>query len=158
MVNVPLSRGGVKRTSTTTRYSYAMPRAMPLLSLVLASALAVAATPALASAPKKEEKVAVTYFAFKPLTAIALRRDGRRGVLTLEAGIEAKDPKLMERAQQSEPRLRAAFAQVLMTYASGLRRGDPPDVDYLSREMQKTADKVLGKPGSRVLLGSALLN
>lgn len=135
-----------------------MRRALTLLPLVLASALVASAPPAMAGAPKKEEKAAVTYFAFKPLTAVALRRDGRRGVLTLEAGLEAKDPKLMERAQQSEPRLRAAFAQVLMTYASGMRRGDPPDVDYLSREMQKTADKVLGKPGSRVLLGSALMN
>ena len=107
----------------------------------------------------KEEKAApVTYFALQPLTAVALRRDGRRGVLTLEAGIEAKDPKVMERAQLSEPRLRAAFAQVLMTYASGMRRGDPPDVDYLARELQKTADKVLGQSGSRVLLGSALMN
>ncbi len=135
-----------------------MRRALTLLPFVFAGALMAAPAPALASAPKKEGKPTVTYFAFKPLTAVALRRDGRRGVLTLEAGIESKDPKLMERAQQSEPRLRAAFAQVLMTYASGLRRGDPPDVDYLSREMQKTADKVLGKPGSRVLLGSALMN
>jgi len=135
-----------------------MRRALTLLPLVIASTLAASPAPALASSAKKEEKPAVTYFAFKPLTAIALRRDGRRGVLTLEAGIEAKDPKLMERAQQSEPRLRAAFAQVLMTYASGMRRGDPPDVDHLAREMQKTADKVLGKPGSRVLLGSALMN
>lgn len=135
-----------------------MRRALTLLPLVLASALVVGPVPALANSEGKEKAKPVTYFALQPLTAVALRRDGRRGVLTLEAGIEAKDPHLMERAQQSEPRLRAAFAQVLMTYASGMRRGDPPDVDYLSREMQKTADKVLGKPGSRVLLGSALLN
>lgn len=136
-----------------------MRRALTLLPLVLASALMVAPAPALASSSKKEEKgPAVSYFALQPLTAVALRRDGRRGVLTLEAGIEAKDPKVMERAQQSQPRLRAAFAQVLMTYAAGMRRGDPPDVDYLSREMQKTADRVLGKPGARVLIGSALMN
>jgi hypothetical protein len=136
-----------------------MRRALALLSLVLVCAVSVAPVPATANSGKKEEKgAAVTYFALQPLTAVALRRDGRRGVLTLEAGIEAKDPKLMERAQQSMPRLRAAFAQVLMTYTAGMRRGDPPDVDYLGREMQKAADQVLGKPGSKVLLGSALLN
>ena len=135
-----------------------MHRAPPLLQIVLACAVLAAPAPALAAAPKKEEKATVTYFALQPLTAVAVRRDGRRGVLTLEAGLEAKDPKLMERAQQSQPRLRAAFAQVLMTYAAGMRRGEPPDVDYIGREMQKAADKVLGKPGSRVLLGSALLN
>jgi hypothetical protein len=135
-----------------------MRRALALLSLVLACAVSVAPAPATANEGKKEKAPAVTYFALQPLTAVALRRDGRRGVLTLEAGIEAKDPKLMERAQQSMPRLRAAFAQVLMTYTAGMRRGDPPDVDYLGREMQKAADQVLGKPGSKVLLGSALLN
>ena len=136
-----------------------MHRALRLLPLILAGVVAAAPASALAGAHGKEEKAApVTYFAFQPLTAVALRRDGRRGVLTLEAGIEAKDPKVMERAQLSQPRLRAAFAQVLMTYASGMRRGDPPDVDYLARELQKTADKVLGQSGSRVLLGSALMN
>ena len=136
-----------------------MRHALALLSLVLTCAVFAAPAPALAGAHGKEEKAApVTYFALQPLTAVALRRDGRRGVLTLEAGIEAKDPKVMERAQQSMPRLRAAFAQVLMTYTAGMRRGDPPDVDYLSREMQKAADQVVGKPGTRVLLGSALLN
>jgi len=135
-----------------------MRRAHALLSLVLVCAVSVAPVSASANEGKKEKAAAVTYFALQPLTAVAVRRDGRRGVLTLEAGIEAKDPKLMERAQQSMPRLRAAFAQVLMTYTAGMRRGDPPDVDYLGREMQKAADQVLGKPGSKVLLGSALLN
>jgi flagellar basal body-associated protein FliL len=136
-----------------------MRRALALFSLFLACAVSVAPAPALAGAHGKEEKApAVTYFALQPLTAVAIRRDGRRGVLTLEAGIEAKDPKLMERAQQSTPRLRAAFAQVLMTYAAGMRRGTPPDVEYLGQELQKACDKVLGKPGSKVLLGSALLN
>ena len=135
-----------------------MRHALALLSLVLACAVSAAPAPALAGHGKEEKAAPVTYFALQPLTAVALRRDGRRGVLTLEAGIEAKDPKLMERAQQSMPRLRAAFAQVLMTYTAGMRRGDPPDVDYLGREMQKAADQVLGRPGTRVLLGSALLN
>ncbi len=137
-----------------------MRRALALIPLVLACVLSTTPAPALAGAHgKKEEKAApVTYFALQPLTAVALRRDGRRGVLVLEAGIEAKDPKLMERAQQSTPRLRAAFAQVLMTYAAGMRRGTPPDVEYLGQELQKACDKVLGKPGSKVLLGSALLN
>lgn len=135
-----------------------MRRALALLPLALACALTGAPVPALANSEKAEKAAPVTYVALPPLTAVALRRDGRRGVLTLETGIEAKDPKLMERVQQSTPRLRAAFAQVLMTYAAGMRRGDPPDVEYLGREMQKAADKVLGRAGSRVLLGSALMN
>ena len=100
----------------------------------------------------------VSYVALQPLTASAVRNDGRKGVLVLETGIEAHDPVLMERVQASTPRLRAAFAQVLMIYASGLRRGAAPDIDYLGNEMQKAADKVLGRKGAKVLLGSAMMN
>jgi flagellar basal body-associated protein FliL len=136
-----------------------MRRILTPLRTLLACAILIAPGQALASSKGKEEKAApVSYFSLQPLTAIAVRRDGRRGVLTVEAGIHSEDPKLMERAQQSTPRLRAAFAQVLMSYAASMRRGDPPDIDYLGREMQKSADKVLGKSGTRVLLGSALLN
>jgi len=134
-----------------------------LLTLVLAAALAggplVMPSAAFAGhgGEKKEEK-AVTYFALDPINAVVLRRDGRRGVMTMETGLEVKDEALMKRAQASTPRLRAAFAQVLMVYCAGLRGGAPPDIDYIGRELQKAADQVLGKPGSKVMLGSALIS
>jgi hypothetical protein len=134
-----------------------------LLSIALAAALAggplVMPAAAYASAHGKEEKKAPpTYFALDPINAVVLRRDGRRGVMSVEAGIEAKDPVLMARAQASTPRLRAAFAQVLMVYAAGLRGGIAPDMDYVGRELQKACDQVLGKPGAKVLMGSAMLS
>ena len=133
-----------------------------LLPIVLVAALAggplLAPTAALAGHGKEEKKEPVTYFALDPINAVILRRDGRRGVMTVETGLEVKDPKLMERAQASTPRLRAAFAQVLMVYAAGLRGGAAPDIDYVSRELQKAAAQVLGRPGSKVLLGSALIS
>ncbi|NQE65261.1 hypothetical protein [Caulobacter sp. RHG1] len=132
-----------------------MQRRALLLPLLLVAALG--ATPALASAEKKEDK-AVTYFQLDPINAVVLRRDGRRGVMTVETGLEVKDATLMKRAQASTPRLRAAFAQTLMVYCAGLRGGAAPDIDHVSRELQKAADQVLGKPGSKVLLGSALIS
>lgn len=123
--------------------------------LVLGAALT--ARPALASEGKKEEKP-VTYFQLDPISAVVLRRDGRRGVMTVETGIAAKDPKLMARAQASTPRLRAAFSQVLMIYAAGLRGGIAPDMDYVGRELQKACDQVMGRPGAKVLMGSVLLS
>ncbi len=137
-------------------------RRLRLLPIALAAVLAggplLAPTAAFAGHGKEEKKEPVTYFALDPINAVVLRRDGRRGVMTVETGLEVKDAKLMERAQASTPRLRAAFAQVLMIYAAGLRGGAPPDIDYMSRELQKAADQVLGKPGSKVLLGSALIS
>jgi hypothetical protein len=135
-----------------------MRRALLLSALSLLAASSLAATPAFAGHGKEEKKAPATYFALQPLTATAVRRDGRRGVMIVEAGIQALDPALMERAQQSEPRLRAAFAQVLMTYTSGMPRGTAPDLTYLSGKLQEAADKVLGRKGSKVLLGSAMLN
>ena len=135
-----------------------MRRALLIPALSLLAAASLVATPAFAGHGKEEKKAPETYFALQPLTATTIRRDGRRGVMTLEIGVEALDPKLMERAQQSEPRLRAAFAQALMTYTAGMPRGAPPDLNYLGSQMQDAADKVLGRKGSKVLLGSAMVN
>jgi hypothetical protein len=135
-----------------------MRRALPLSVLSLLAAASLAAPPAFAGHGKEEKKAPPTYFALQPLTATAIRRDGRRGVMIVEAGVQATDPALMERAQQSEPRLRAAFAQVLMTYTAGMPRGAAPDLTYLGGKMQEAADKVLGRKGSKVLLGSAMMN
>lgn len=135
-------------------------RFLPIaLIAALAGGSLAAPGAAFANAHGKEEKKAPpSYFALDPINAVVLRRDGRRGVMTVETGIEAKDPKLMERAQASTPRLRAAFAQVLMIYAAGLRGGAAPDMDYVGRELQKACDKVIGQPGTKVLIGSTLLS
>lgn len=135
-----------------------MRRALSLTVLSLLAAASLAAPPAFAGHGKEEKKAPPTYLALQPLTATAIRRDGRRGVLTLEVGVEAKDPKLMEFTQQSEPRLRAAFVQTLMTYTAGMPRGAPPDLNYLGVKLQEAADKALGRKGTKVLLGSAMVN
>jgi hypothetical protein len=132
-------------------------RALPLV-VALAVALTAVVSPAVASEKKDKNAPPQTYFALPPLAAAAIRRDGRRGTLTLESGIEAMDPVVMARAQASEPRLRAAYTELLMIYASSLPFGSPPNVDYLGAEMQKATDKVLGRTGARVLLGTAIVN
>lgn len=134
----------------------------PSLTAAVLAALAVlslaAPAPAAASEKKDKNAPAQTYFALPPMAAAAVRRDGRRGTLTLESGIEALDPTVMARAQASQPRLRAAYTELLMVYASALPHGAPPNVDYLGVEMQKITDKVIGRKGARVLLGTAVIN
>ena len=58
----------------------------------------------------------------------------------------------------SMPLLRAAYSEVLRTYATGLATGAVPNADYLARELQRQTDMALGRPGARVLLGSILVN
>jgi uncharacterized protein YicC (UPF0701 family) len=37
-------------------------------------------------------------------------------------------------------------------------RGSAPNLDFLAKELQREADQVLGKKGSKLLLGSVLVN
>ncbi len=117
--------------------------------------------PALASGAGAEERKkggGETFIQLQTLTATVIRADGRRGVMTVEAGIDVPDDGLRERADQSTPRLRAAFAQVLQIYASGLPGGAVPNADYLARALQRQTDVVLGRSGARLLLGTILVN
>lgn len=78
--------------------------------------------------------------------------------MTVEAGVDVPDAGLRERAQASTPRLVGAYAEVLETYAAGLAPGGVPNADYLSRELQRQTDMVLGRPGAHFLLGTILVN
>jgi len=92
------------------------------------------------------------------LEATTVRSDGRRGVMTVEAGLDVPDSGLRARAAASTPRLHAVFGDVVRTYAAGLPTGALPNADYLSRELQRQTDMVLGRPGARLLLGTILVN
>ena len=92
------------------------------------------------------------------MSATADKGGGRRGVLTVQCGLDIPDEKLRTLAQMSIPRLRAAYVQKLQIYAAGLAPAEPPDPDFISRELQRQTDAVLGRPGARFLLGSIILN
>lgn len=83
---------------------------------------------------------------------------GRRGVITVEIGIDTPDPALRARAEQMMPRLRAGWFQTLSAFAAAMRPAALPDADRLARALQAETDRQLGKPGARVLIGSILVN
>ena len=99
-----------------------------------------------------------SFIQIQTLTATIIRPDGRRGVMTVEAGLDIPDNGLRERAEASIPRLRAAFAQVVQIYAAGFPPAAVPNADFLSRELQRQTDMVLGRPGAKLLLGTILVN
>lgn len=132
-----------------------------LIRFALAAALFPAA--AWANKPKREkgdDKGAgqVSYLPIPTLTATVLRPDGRRGVMSVDLGLDISDKALRDKAQLVLPRLRAAFVQTVQVYAAGMPQGPPPSVDYLSRELQRQTDLTLGRPGAKLLLGSVLVN
>jgi hypothetical protein len=107
---------------------------------------------------KRKKGGGASYIQIDTLTATILRADGRRGVLSLELGVDVPDAGLRWRAEASIPLLRAVYSEVLRTYATGLATGTVPNADYLARELQRQTDMALGRPGARVLLGSILVN
>jgi len=125
------------------------------LALTLAAAL-----PGFARAEEDEKKKAggATYIQINTLTGTTNRSGGRRGVLTVECGLDVPDEKLRKLARLSLPRLRAAYVQAVQTYAAGLPAGSPPSVDFIGRELQRQTDQVLGRAGARLLLGAVLVN
>jgi len=107
---------------------------------------------------KKKKTGGATYLPIDPVTATLVRGDGRRGVLTVETGLDVPDNALRTRAEQLLPRIRAAYVQVVNIYGAGLSPGTPPNAEYLSRELQRQTDIALGRPGAHLLLGTILAN
>ena len=127
-----------------------------LLALVVLPAVLGPAA-AFAQAEKKKGG-GISFIQFPTLTAVIFRSDGRRGVLTVEAGVDVPDSGLRARVNLVEPRLRAAYVQLLQSYVYSLSPGAPPNPDYLSMALQRTTDQVLGQPGAHLLVGAILIN
>lgn len=128
---------------------------------LLLAALALAAAPAVALAAsddKKKRTGGPNYIPIDTLTGTTNKPDGRRGVLTVECGLDVRDGALRERAQEMLPVLRASYVQTIMIYAAGLPSHAEPNADYLARTLQRQTDEVLGRPGARFLIGAILVN
>jgi hypothetical protein len=128
--------------------------------LVILAALAAAA-PGLAHAAGGEAKKragGASYLPLQTLLGTTLRPTGRRGVLSVECGLDVPDAALRARAEASIPRLRAAYVDTVQSYARGLPEGAPPNADFLAKNLQRQTDVILGRPGARLLLGAILVN
>jgi len=129
-------------------------------------ALPLIAGPALAAEHGGEKKKGaekkkgggLNFIQLPTLTANALRANGRRGVLTVDSGLDIQDGGLLAKAEASLPRLRAAYTQALQAQAAAIPPGSPPNPDLLVGVFQRTTDQVLGKPGARFLIGAVMVN
>ena len=128
---------------------------LALLAFALAPEVAIASE---GGGEKKKKSGGASYIALDALSATVIRPDGRRGVLMVETGLDIPDQALRDKAEKLLPRIRAAYFQTVQVYAAGLTPGLPPNVDYLSRELQRQTDLALGVRGARLLLGSVMVN
>ncbi len=97
------------------------------------------------------------YLSLPTATATVLRRDGRRGVMTVETGLDIADGALMERARLSQPRLSAAYNEVVRIAAERLLPDAPPNVEWLVIALQHATDAILGRQGAKLLLGTVMV-
>ncbi len=124
--------------------------------LALTALIAALPAGALAEEEKKKKAGGATFIQINTLVGTTNRSGGRRGVLTVECGLDIPDAKLREFANLSLPRLRAAYVQTVQSYAAGLPPGQPPSVDFLGMALQRQTDAVLGRKGARLLLGAIM--
>jgi hypothetical protein len=103
-------------------------------------------------------KTKQSYVQLQTLAVSTMRASGRHGVLTVEVGVDAPEPALRDRVDLYTPLLRSAFISVLQPYGLGLSPGAPPSADYISMSLQRETDRVLGRRGAKLLLGSILVN
>ncbi len=125
-----------------------------LIGLTL-SGLALAS--AAHASPEKSGGGKGGYLSLPTATATVLRRDGRRGVMTVETGLDIADGALMERARLSQPRLSAAYNEIVRIAAERLLPDAPPNVEWLVVALQHATDAILGKPGAKLLLGTVMV-
>jgi flagellar basal body-associated protein FliL len=111
-----------------------------------------------AKAPQRER----TYTSLKSWVmvdafTISIVQDGRvKGKFTVSFGMDVPDAPLKAKAEALMPRLRDAWLSELNLYAAtALRPKRAADVAGVSALLQRTADGVLGKPGSKVLMSQA---
>lgn len=131
-------------------------RALLVAPLALAP-LALAATSVSAEAPSGDAAGAGGYVRYPTVTATILRPDGRRGMMTVETGIDAPDAALKLRAEQSQPRMRAVFNILVQREANGLLPGRVPNVERLGAQLQSATNIILGQRGAKLLLGTVMV-
>lgn len=98
-----------------------------------------------------------SYLRLPTITANVIRPGGRRGVMTVETGIDTVDAALRTRVAQSAPRLRAAYAVVVQQAAAALLPGAPPDVERLVAQLQAATNTTMGRAGARLLIGTVMV-
>ncbi len=111
-----------------------------------------------AAAAEKKKSGGGSYVPVQTLLGTTMRGAGRRGVMSVDCGLDVPDEALRTRAEQSVPRLRAAYLQIVQGYASGLAPGALPNADYIVQSLQRQTDAILGRRGARVLLGGIIVN
>lgn len=95
-----------------------------------------------------------TYMRLPSVNGSVMRSNGQRAVLTVEIGLDVTDEELRLKVTGEQPRLIAAYNDVIQRTAAGLTAGFIPDVDRLHGQLQRATTRTLGRGGAIFLMGS----
>ena len=126
-----------------------------LLSLAVTGLLAATSTQA---AEEKKKGGGKGYTQFPMITVFTQVNATQHGTLSIDMGLYTDDTKLQDQIKLFMPRLQDAYLSRLQSYANGLNARSLADPDFVSLQLQQATDRVLGRAGAKVLLGSVLLN
>jgi hypothetical protein len=130
-----------------------------LVAVTGLAASAVFVTSASAAEDKGKKKGgALSYIQFDPLNAALTLFQGRRKIISVEFGLDVPDAALKGRAEKSILILRDAYLTWLTVYAASLPPEAAPNPDAIEAAMQRETDRVLGRPGARLVLGTVMVN
>jgi hypothetical protein len=132
-------------------------RALFTLAPLAGVALAAAALPARASSGGEAKPPEDSFMRLSTASATIMRPDGRRGVMTVEIGLDIPDPQLLQKAALAIPRLVDAHNGVVQTTAAALLPGEAPDISKLAHDLQVATFLILRKRGAVVLVGTVMV-
>ena len=122
-------------------------------------ALVAASAGSAAAAPSSDDSAAPpnSYINLNSINGFVTRANGRRGVFSVDVGIDVPDMDLRATAAAAGPRLRSELSRAVQNFAAALRPGEPPDVHRLSSDLQFAVNQALGRRGARLLLGTVMV-
>lgn len=99
-----------------------------------------------------------SYLMVDPLYASIMEGNRPLGLLMVGIGIDVPDATLRDRVDRDMPQLRDGYVRALMAFsATNVRSWRQPDVAAIADRLQRVTDRMLGKPGARVLLAQVAI-
>jgi len=99
-----------------------------------------------------------SYVVIDPMYATILEGSRPRGLLMIEIGLDVPDGALRAQVSHALPTLRDAYVRSLIAYgATAVRAFRQPSVEDIAERMQVVTDRVMGKPGAKVLIAQTAM-
>lgn len=100
----------------------------------------------------------VSYIMIDPIYTSIMDGDRPLGLLMIGIGLDIPDAQLRDKAVTNMPMLRDGYVRALLSYtATSVRYWRQPDVVEIGDRLQRVTDRLLGRPGAKLLLAQVAM-